>query len=159
VVNISWHCTVAGICICVCVLMLCFLFASSVGGYVVQGKLHCYYFCCVVLCCACLCCYCCKHISIDRSAQSINSFIRLQECGNFMCFSFVTKLKKTGWFLSGRIAPDDILAVFFLNIIMKFCVGDEHWQSSVICRYSVTLCVLLHGEFSRGMRQEAGTTG
>lgn len=49
-VNISWHCTVAGICICVCVLMLCFLFASSVGGYVVQGKLHCYYFCCVVLC-------------------------------------------------------------------------------------------------------------
>jgi hypothetical protein len=29
--------------------MLCFLFAFSVGGNVVQGKLHCYYFCCVVL--------------------------------------------------------------------------------------------------------------
>lgn len=50
VVNISWHCTVAGIYICVCVLMLCFVFASPVGGHVVQGKLHCYYFCCVVLC-------------------------------------------------------------------------------------------------------------
>jgi hypothetical protein len=47
--GLGWLCknigrSVAGIAFrhiyCVCVLMLCFVFASSVGGHVVQGKPH-----------------------------------------------------------------------------------------------------------------------
>lgn len=84
----------------------------------VQGKLHCYYFCCVVLCYV-------AHVCVV-TAVSIYGLIgplsRLTLLFDFWNAEILCE-KNCVVFLSSRIAPDDIFGSFFFKYYNEILCG------------------------------------